>query len=79
MSVKCSLVNGIALALGSKTAVLGRAQDIGEFIRIGCHEAHLEIELKNTRRPSKNLSKITYLIRRLDGLDIEIRSCFKAN
>ena len=71
MSVKCSLVNGIALALGSKTAVLGRAQDIGEFIRIGCHEAHLEIELKNTRRPSRNYV-IKRLIRRYSAAHIRI-------
>ena len=49
-----SLVNGIALALGSKTNVLGRAQDIGEFIRTGQDKAELEIELLNALEPDKN-------------------------
>ena len=39
-----------------QTNVLGRAQDIGEFIRIGCHEAELEIELLNALDPTKNYS-----------------------
>ena len=45
-SGKSSLVNGLALALGSKTAVLGRAEAIESFIRKGCNHAKLEIELK---------------------------------
>jgi chromosome segregation ATPase len=44
---KSSLVNAIALGLGAKTAVLGRADDIADFIRTGCDEAHVEIELHN--------------------------------
>ena len=59
-SGKSSLVNGIALALGSNTAVLGRVSDIAEFIRIGCDVAELEIELLNALQPDKN-----YVIRRV--------------
>ena len=59
-SGKSSLVNGIALALGSNTSVLGRATDIGEFIRIGSNEALLEIQLLNALQPDQN-----YVIRRI--------------
>ena len=62
-SGKSSLVNGIALALGSKTNVLGRAQDIGEFIRIGQNQAELEIELLNALDPDKNYKIYRKIIR----------------
>ena len=64
-SGKSSLVNGIALALGSKTNVLGRAQDIGEFIRNhpGVHQAELEIELLNALEPGKNYTINRKIIR----------------
>lgn len=53
-SGKSSIVNGLALALGAKTAVLGRADDVSEFIRLGKDEAELEVELYNDRDNSGN-------------------------
>ena len=53
-SGKSSLVNGIALALGAKTAVLGRAEHIVDFIRTGCDEAELEIEIFNDQMEEDN-------------------------
>jgi hypothetical protein len=40
-------VNALALALGAKTSVLGRADSITEFIRYGADSAETEIELNN--------------------------------
>ena len=45
-SGKSSVVNGLALALGAKTNVLGRAENVIDFIRTGCDSAELEVELK---------------------------------
>ena len=58
-SGKSSVVNGIALALGAKTAVLGRADHIVDFIRMGCDEAELEIEIYNAQAEEEN-----YVIKR---------------
>lgn len=57
---KSSLVNAIALALGAKTAVLGRADNFHDFIRTDCQEAELEIELFNAQARDSN-----YIIRRV--------------
>ena len=54
-SGKSSVVNGLALALGSKTAVLGRAELVDDFIRTGCDEAELEVELKGTPDDGENV------------------------
>ena len=43
----CFQVNSLALALGAKTSVLGRADSITEFIRYGADSAETEIELNN--------------------------------
>ena len=51
---KSSLVNGIGLALGSKTSVLGRADHTADFIRTGCEQAFLEIQLYNSLEPDNN-------------------------
>ena len=56
---KSTIVNGIALALGAKTSVLGRAEHIVDFIRTGCESATLDIELYNATEEEHN-----YLIRR---------------
>merc|ERR1712045_750167 len=56
---KSTIVNGIALALGAKTSVLGRAEHIVDFIRTGCESATLDIELYNANEEEHN-----YLIRR---------------
>jgi len=37
----------LALSLGAKTSVLGRADSISEFIRFGADSAETEIELYN--------------------------------
>ena len=55
---KSTIVNGIALALGAKTSVLGRAEHIVDFIRTGCESATLDIEIYN------ELEEANYLIRR---------------
>ena len=64
-SGKSSVVNGIALALGAKTAVLGRAEHIVDFIRMGCDEAELEIEIFNDQDDEDNFV-IKRLIQRLE-------------
>lgn len=43
---KSTLVCAICLGLGWGTKHLGRAKDIGEFVKHGCGEATIEIELK---------------------------------
>ena len=65
-SGKSSLVNGIALALGSKTAVLGRAKWTADFIRIGCTKAYLTIELFNEMDPADNFIIQRNIIRYLN-------------
>ena len=55
---KSTIVNGIALALGAKTSVLGRADHIVDFIRTGCESATLDIEIYN------EFEEANYLIRR---------------
>lgn len=60
-SGKSSLVNGIALVLGENTGVLGRADKIEDFIRIGCDVAHLEIELFNAEGKKNYSIKRTIL------------------
>lgn len=42
---KSTLVCAIALGLGAPPSVLGRAKDVGEFVRHGCKVAETEIEL----------------------------------
>ena len=44
-SGKSTLVNAICLGLAGKTAVLGRASNITDFIRTDCEEAYTEVEL----------------------------------
>ncbi|KAL4977925.1 P-loop containing nucleoside triphosphate hydrolase protein [Aspergillus desertorum] len=52
---KSTLVCAICLGLGWGPVHLGRAKDIGEFVKHGCREATIEIELaggpKHTRNP----------------------------
>ncbi|KAG8629288.1 hypothetical protein KVT40_003153 [Elsinoe batatas] len=43
---KSTLVCAICLGLGWETKHLGRAKDVGEFIRHGCEEAQIVIELE---------------------------------
>lgn len=43
---KSTLVCGICLGLGWKPEHLGRAKDVSEFVKHGCKEAIIEIELK---------------------------------
>ncbi|KAJ3254867.1 Structural maintenance of chromosomes protein 5 [Boothiomyces macroporosus] len=47
---KSTVVCAIALGLGGKTDVLGRAKELQEFVKHGEHEATVEIELKNSPR-----------------------------
>jgi len=52
---KSSLVCAICLGLGSGPKVLGRAGDVGEFVKHNCDEAWIEIELKGpTEDPKSN-------------------------
>jgi len=52
---KSTLVCAICLGLGWKTEHLGRAKDIGEFVKHGCSEAEIEIELaKDAQRHDSN-------------------------
>lgn len=62
-SGKSSLVNGIGLALGANTGVLGRASELYDYIRNGCNEATIEIELFNENERNHNF-KIKRVITR---------------
>jgi chromosome segregation ATPase len=53
-SGKSALVNGIALSLGAKTSVLGRADSLSEFICYGADIAETEIELYNSDKGGQN-------------------------
>lgn len=51
---KSTLVCAICLGLGAKASVLGRAKDLGEFVKHGCETADIEIELQKTERMDRN-------------------------
>lgn len=42
---KSSIVCAICLGLGGKTGLLGRAQQVGDYIKYGCQKAKIELEL----------------------------------
>lgn len=42
---KSSIVCAICLGLGGKTGLLGRAQQVGDYIKYGCSKAKIELEL----------------------------------
>jgi putative ribosome biogenesis GTPase RsgA len=42
---KSSIVCAICLGLGGKTGLLGRAQQLGDYIKYGCQKAKIELEL----------------------------------
>ncbi|KAM9343488.1 structural maintenance of chromosomes protein 5 isoform 2-T2 [Pholidichthys leucotaenia] len=42
---KSSIVCAICLGLAGKTAVLGRVDKVGLYVKRGCHKGHIEIEL----------------------------------
>lgn len=44
---KSSVVCAICLGLGGKTGLLGRAQQVGDYIKYGCQKAKIELELYN--------------------------------
>uniref|UniRef100_K1QNC5 Structural maintenance of chromosomes protein 5 n=1 Tax=Magallana gigas TaxID=29159 RepID=K1QNC5_MAGGI len=44
---KSSIVCAICLGLGGKTGLLGRAQQVGDYIKYGCPKAKIELELYN--------------------------------
>ncbi|XP_078313053.1 structural maintenance of chromosomes protein 5-like [Crassostrea virginica] len=46
---KSSIVCAICLGLGGKTGLLGRAQQVGDYIKYGCQKAKITLELYNRR------------------------------
>ena len=42
---KSSIVCAIALVLGGKPNILGRAQAVTEFVKHGCEKGYIEVEL----------------------------------
>ena len=56
-SGKSSIVCALALGLGGKPNLLGRAKEISEFIKHGAKEAHVEIELSTGKGNSKVISR----------------------
>lgn len=42
---KSTIVNAICLGLAGKATILGRAKDLGAYIKNGCNKASIEIEL----------------------------------
>jgi chromosome segregation ATPase len=61
---KSSLVCAICLGLGWSPAQLGRAKDVGEFVKNGCREAEIEIELKAGARQRGRNPVIKRIIKR---------------
>jgi chromosome segregation ATPase len=61
---KSTLVCAICLGLGWKTSVLGRAKDIGEYVKHGQREAEIEIELKAAHNSKKGNPVIGHTIKR---------------
>jgi hypothetical protein len=55
-------INGLALSLGAKTSVLGRADSLTEFIRYGAESAETEIELFNAEAGFGNYIINRYLL-----------------
>ncbi|KAF2708330.1 P-loop containing nucleoside triphosphate hydrolase protein [Pleomassaria siparia CBS 279.74] len=51
---KSTLVCAICLGLGWGTRELGRAKDVGEFVKHGCEKAEIEIELAAGKNHRKN-------------------------
>merc|ERR1711962_200538 len=49
---KSSIVCAICLGLGGSPMLLGRAKDIGDYIKHRCTDATVEIELSNTQGPN---------------------------
>lgn len=72
-SGKSSVVNGLALALGAKTAVLGRADSVADFIQLGQEEAELEVELVNSG------SRENHVITRAWGRDPKSKTRWTVN
>ncbi|KAL4817728.1 P-loop containing nucleoside triphosphate hydrolase protein [Aspergillus spinulosporus] len=60
---KSTLVCAICLGLGWGPVHLGRAKDIGEFVKHGCREATIEIELARGPKHSRN-PVVTRIIKR---------------
>ncbi|KAJ5699017.1 Structural maintenance of chromosome complex subunit SmcA [Penicillium macrosclerotiorum] len=52
---KSTLVCAICLGLGGSPQLLGRAKDLGEFVKHGCREATIEIELAGPPKVSRNI------------------------
>jgi hypothetical protein len=61
---KSTLVCAICLGLGSKPSVLGRAKDIGEYVKHGQREAEIEIELAGSAKQNGRNPVIRHTIRR---------------
>ena len=47
---KSSVVCGIGLALAGKPKILGRAKNVGSFVRSGCNSGWVEVELFRKKR-----------------------------
>ncbi|KAL4989417.1 P-loop containing nucleoside triphosphate hydrolase protein [Aspergillus falconensis] len=60
---KSTLVCAICLGLGWGPVHLGRAKDVGEFVKHGCREAMIEIELAGGPKHSRN-PVVTRIIKR---------------
>ena len=43
---KSTLVNALCLGLGGDPKFLGRASHLGDFVKHGCNQASIEVELK---------------------------------
>ncbi|PSN69028.1 P-loop containing nucleoside triphosphate hydrolase protein [Corynespora cassiicola Philippines] len=51
---KSTLVCAICIGLGWPTKLLGRSKEVGEFVKHGCAESEIEIELAGDRRHKQN-------------------------
>ncbi|XP_014666675.1 PREDICTED: structural maintenance of chromosomes protein 5-like [Priapulus caudatus] len=55
---KSSIVCAICLGLGGKTQYMGRATEVGDFIKHGCDYSEIEIELCNTTGPNYVIKRV---------------------
>lgn len=60
---KSTLVCAICLGLGYGPQLLGRARDVAEFVKHGCDEARIEIELKTDGKLFRSNPVVTRIIK----------------
>lgn len=55
---KSTIVCAIILGLGGKPTTIGRATQIGDYVKAGCREAKIKIHLKNGKNQDIAITRI---------------------